>query len=132
VLNGIADYMMNEEDKKNYQENLSADLGISMHGRRYRVNISRQRDHIMIVTRLLEEKVPTIDERGLPQIFKQLTNKTNGVIFVAGPTGSGKSTTLAAMIEEINMNKAKHIITIEDPIEYVFDPKKSIFEQKQL
>lgn len=132
VLDGIADYMMNEEDKRNYQEHLSADLGISMHGRRYRINISRQRDHIMIVARLLEEKVPTVDERGLPQIFKQLTNKTNGIIFVAWPTGSGKSTTLAAMIEEINMNKAKHIITIEDPIEYVFDPKKSIFEQKQL
>jgi twitching motility protein PilT len=132
TLNGIAEFMMNEEDKRNYKENLSADLGISMHGRRYRVNISRQRDHIMIVARLLEEKVPTIDERKLPQIFKQLTNKTNGIIFVAGPTGSGKSTTLAAMIEEININKAKHIITIEDPIEYVFDPKKALFEQKQL
>jgi twitching motility protein PilT len=132
MLNIFADYMMNEEDKANYKKNLSADLGMSMHGRRYRVNISRQRDHIMIVARLLEEKVPTIDERKLPEILKTLTQKTNGLIFVAGPTGCGKSTTLAAMIEEINMNKQKHIITIEDPIEYVFDPKKSIFEQKQL
>jgi twitching motility protein PilT len=132
TLNAVADYMMTDEDKKNYVTNLACDLGISMHGRRYRVNISRQRDHMMIVARLLEEKVPTIDERKLPQIFKQLCQKTNGVIFVAGPTGSGKSTTLAAMIEEINMTKPKHIITIEDPIEYVFDPKKSIFEQKQL
>ncbi|MDR3169180.1 MAG: PilT/PilU family type 4a pilus ATPase [Candidatus Peribacteria bacterium] len=132
TLNAVANYMMTEEDKKNYDTNLACDIGISMHGRRYRVNISRQRDHIMIVARLLEEKVPTIDDRKLPQIFKQLTQKTNGVIFVAGPTGSGKSTTLAAMIEEINMTKPKHIITIEDPIEYVFEPKKSIFEQKQL
>ena len=132
TLNAIAAYMMTEEDKANYDKNLSADLGISMHGRRYRVNISRQRDHIMIVVRLLEEKVPTIDERKLPPIFKQLVNKTNGIIFVAGPTGSGKSTTLAAMIEEINMGKPKHIITIEDPIEYIFNPQKSIFEQKQL
>jgi twitching motility protein PilT len=123
---------MNEEDKNNYKKYLSADIGMSMHGRRYRVNVSRQRDHLMIVARLLEEKVPTVDERGLPQIFKQLTHKTNGIIFVAGPTGSGKSTTLAAMIEEINRNKARHIITIEDPIEYVFSPKKSIIEQKQL
>ncbi len=132
MLNAFADYMMNEEDKANFQKNLSADLGKSIHGRRYRVNISRQRDHIMIVARLLEEKVPTIDERNLPQIFKTLTQKTNGLIFVAGPTGCGKSTTLAAMIEEVNMNKQKHIITIEDPIEYVFTPKKAIFEQKQL
>jgi twitching motility protein PilT len=132
TLDAFAKYMMTEEDKENYDKNLSADLGVSTHGRRYRVNISRQRDHIMIVARLLEEKVPTIDERKLPQIFKQLIQKTNGVIFVAGPTGSGKSTTLAAMIEEINMTKAKHIITIEDPIEYIFEPKKAIFEQKQL
>lgn len=132
TLKGIANYIMNEEDKNNYKKYLSADIGMSMHGRRYRVNVSRQRDHLMIVARLLEEKVPTVDERGLPQIFKQLTHKTNGIIFVAGPTGSGKSTTLAAMIEEINRNKARHIITIEDPIEYVFTPKKSIIEQKQL
>lgn len=132
TLKGIANYIMNEEDKNNYKKYLSADIGMSMHGRRYRVNVSRQRDHLMIVARLLEEKVPTVDERGLPQIFKQLTHKTNGIIFVAGPTGSGKSTTLAAMIEEINRNKARHIITIEDPIEYVFSPKKSIIEQKQL
>ena len=123
---------MNEEDKANYQKNLSADLGMSIHGRRYRTNVSRQRNHIMIVARLLEEKVPTIDERNLPEIFKTLTQKNNGLIFVAGPTGSGKSTTLAAMVEEINMNKQKHIITIEDPIEYVFEPKKAVFEQKQL
>lgn len=132
ALNGFADFMMNDEDRRNYEANLAADLGISMKGRRYRVNVSRQRDHMMIVARLLEEKVPTIDERHLPQIFKQLIQKTNGVIFMVWPTGSGKSTSLAAMVEEINMTKAKHIITIEDPIEYIFEPKKSIFEQKQL
>jgi twitching motility protein PilT len=83
TLNAIANYMMTEEDSENYKQNLSADLGMSIHGRRYRINISRQRDHIMIVARLLEEKVPTIDEKNLPQIFKQLVNKTNGIIFVA-------------------------------------------------
>ncbi|MDD4714369.1 MAG: PilT/PilU family type 4a pilus ATPase [Candidatus Absconditabacteria bacterium] len=132
TLDAFSDFIMNEEDKELFKKNLSVDIGLSMHGRRYRVNISRQRDHMMIVARLLEEKVPTIDERGLPEIFKRLSGKTNGVIFVAGPTGSGKSTTLAAMIEEINMGKQKHIITIEDPIEYIFEPKKAIFEQKQL
>ena len=132
TLDAFIDVMMSDFDRKNYKDSLAADLGLSMGGRRYRINISRQQDHTMIVARLLEEKVPTIDEKKLPQIFKQLVQTTNGLIFMVGPTGSGKSTSLAAMIEEINMTMHKHIITIEDPIEYVFTPKKSIFEQKQL
>jgi twitching motility protein PilT len=86
----------------------------------------------MIVFRLFAEKVPTLDDLNMSPVFKQLMQKTNGIIFVAGPTGSGKSTTLAAMIEEVNINKQKHIITLEDPIEYIFTPKKSLIEQKQL
>ncbi len=132
VLDWICKFMMTDEDRRIYNEEFSSDFGISMHGRRYRVNVSRQRSHYMIVVRLLEEKIPTIDERGLPQLFKKIVQRTNGIIFVAWPTGSWKSTTLAAMIEEINMTQSKHIITIEDPIEYIFEPKKSIFEQKQL
>ncbi len=132
TLDKICHFMMTEEDWKLYEEEYSSDFWLSMHGRRYRINVSRQRCHYMIVARLLEEKIPTIDERGLPQLFKKIVQRTNGLIFVAGPTGSWKSTTLAAMIEEINMAQAKHIITIEDPIEYIFEPKKAIFEQKQL
>ena len=132
ILENFTKVLMNPEDIDTYNKNLSCDIGYSVHWRRYRVNISRQRDHKMIVIRLLEEKVPTIDSRWLPQILKTLTKKTNGLIFVAGPTWSWKSTTLAAMIEEINMNRACHVITIEDPIEYVFEPKKAVFEQKQL
>lgn len=121
-----------EEDQNLFTEHLSVDLWISLHSRRYRINVSRQRGHIMIVARLLSEKVPTIDELWLPQIFKTLMDRTSGLIFVTWPTGSWKSTTLAAMIEEVNQNKHRHIITVEDPIEYVFAPQKSIFEQKQL
>lgn len=132
TLEAICDLLMTEEDKELYRKNLSCDLGCSVHDRRYRINISRQRDHKMIVARLLEEKVPTIDDRWLPEIFKTLTKKTNWIIFVAWPTGSWKSTTLAAMIEEINNTRSSHIITIEDPIEYIFEPKKAIFDQKQL
>ena len=132
TLEAIANILMTDEDQDLYKINLSCDLWYSVDGRRYRINISRQRWHKMIVARLLEEKIPTIQELWLPDILKTLTKKTSGIVFVAWPTGSWKSTTLAAMIEEINTTRACHVITIEDPIEYIFDPKKSIFEQKQL
>ncbi len=132
TMEAIANILMTDEDQDLYKTNLSCDLWYSVHGRRYRINISRQRWHKMIVARLLEEKIPTINELWLPEILKTLTKKTSGIVFVAWPTWSWKSTTLAAMIEEINTTRACHVITIEDPIEYVFEPKKSIFEQKQL
>lgn len=132
TLETIANILMTDEDKEIYKANLSCDLWYSVHGRRYRINISRQRWHKMIVARLLEEKILTIQELWLPEILRTLTKKTSGIVFVAWPTGSWKSTTLAAMIEEINTTRSCHIITIEDPIEYVFEPKKSIFEQKEL
>ena len=132
TLEAIANILMTEEDIDLYKQYLSCDLWQSMHGRRYRINISRQRWHKMIVARLLEEKIPTIEDLWLPEILRTLTKKTSGIVFVAWPTGSWKSTTLAAMIEEINTTRSCHVITIEDPIEYVFDPKKAIFDQKQL
>ena len=132
TLEAISNILMTEEDRDLYRQNLSCDLWYSVHGRRYRINISRQRWHKMIVARLLEEKIPTIHDLWLPDILRSLTKKTSGIVFVAWPTWSWKSTTLAAMIEEINTTRACHIITIEDPIEYVFEPKKALFEQKQL
>lgn len=132
TLEAIANVLMTEEDQEFFKENYSSDIGYTAHGRRYRVNVSRQRDHKMIVCRLLDEKVPTIDGKWLPKIFKSLTDQTSWIVFVAWSTGAWKSTTLAAMIEEINNKRACHVITIEDPIEYIFEPKKCIFEQKQL
>ena len=132
TLEAISNILMTQEDQELYKQNLSCDLWYSVHGRRYRVNISRQRWHKMIVARLLEEKIPSIHELWLPEILKTLTKKTSGIVFVAWPTWSWKSTTLAAMIEEINTTRPCHVITIEDPIEYIFEPKRSIFEQKQL
>ena len=132
TLEAMASALMSKEDEVFYDRELSCDIGYSIHGRRFRINISRQRWHKMIVARLLEEKVPTIDSLWLPQILKTLTKKTSGIVFLAWPTWSWKSTTLASMIEEINMTRSSHIITIEDPIEYIFEPKKAIFEQKQL
>ena len=132
TLEAISAILMTEEDVEIYNKNLSCDIWYSVHWRRFRINISRQRWHKMIVARLLEEKILTIRELWLPEILRSLTAKTSWIIFVAWPTGSWKSTTLAAMVEEINTTRACHVITIEDPIEYIFEPKKSIFEQKQL
>ena len=132
TLEAMSSVLMSKEDEAFYDRELSCDIGYSIHGRRFRINISRQRWHKMIVARLLEEKVPTIDELWLPQILKVLVKKTSWIVFLAWPTWSWKSTTLAAMIEEINTTRSSHIITIEDPIEYIFEPKKAIFEQKQL
>jgi twitching motility protein PilT len=132
MLTDIAGLLMDETDKALLEKNLSVDIGYIAHNRRFRINISQQSGHIMIVFRLFAEKVPTLDDLNMSPVFKQLMQKTSGIIFVAGPTGSGKSTTLAAMIEEVNMNKQKHIITMEDPIEYIFTPKKALIEQKQL
>ena len=86
----------------------------------------------MIVSRLLRKEIPDLKSLNLPPIFKELAYRENGIVFLAGPTGSGKSTTLAAMIEEINQHKKKHILTIEDTIEYVFNPKECIIDQKEL
>ncbi len=132
TLEAISSILMSDEDLDLYKQNLSCDLWYSVHGRRYRINISRQRWHKMIVARLLEERIPNVHELWLPEILRTLTRKTSGIVFVAWPTGSWKSTTLAAMIQEINETRACHVITIEDPIEYIFEPQKAIFEQKQL
>jgi len=130
ILNDFKDILL--EWDTSFNSDKSIDLWYSIHGRRYRINISLQRWHVMIVARLLAEKIPTIDELWLPPILKQLAHKSWWIIFLSWPTGSGKSTTLAAMIEELNQTSYKHIITIEDPIEYIFQPKMCVFEQKQL
>lgn len=132
LLNQLALTLMNTTGLDFFEKHGSIDLGIGYQDRRYRVNISRQRGHIMIVARLLRKKVPTLESLCLPGIFKELSHRTNGIIFLAGATGSGKSTTLAAMVEEINQTEKKHILTIEDPIEYIFEAKESVVDQKEL
>ncbi|MCF7834904.1 PilT/PilU family type 4a pilus ATPase [Candidatus Gracilibacteria bacterium] len=132
MLNEIRSNLVKPEYAEYFTKNLSLDRGISHNGRRFRINISKQQGHIMVVSRLLMDTPPSIDELGLPPIFKELASKTSGIILIAGPTGSGKSTTLASILQEINTNYSKHIITIEDPIEYKFKPAKSIIEQKEL
>ena len=111
----------------------SCDMSYSLPGKaRFRVNIFSQGANISIVLRKLESKIPTIDERELPKTMFQISKEVNGIVFVTGATGSGKTTTLAAILDEINESKSVHIITLEDPVEYQHPHKKSTFNQREL
>jgi twitching motility protein PilT len=111
----------------------SCDMSYSLPGKaRFRVNIFSQGANISIVLRKLESKIPTIEERELPKTMFQIAKDVNGIAFVTGATGSGKTTTLAAILDEINENKSVHIITLEDPVEYQHPHKKSTFNQREL
>ncbi|RDW21564.1 type IV pilus twitching motility protein PilT [Oceanobacillus chungangensis] len=99
---------------------------------RFRINTYHQRQKIGIVARVIPSQIPSIEQLGMPQILKDLAKKPQGLILVTGPTGSGKSTTLAAMIEYINQNSAKHVITLEDPIEYEHHHQRSIVNQREV
>ena len=111
----------------------SCDMSYGLPGKaRFRVNIFSQGANISIVLRKLESKIPTIEERELPKTMFQIAKEVNGIAFVTGATGSGKTTTLAAILDEINENKSVHIITLEDPVEYQHPHKKSTFNQREL
>lgn len=108
------------------------DFAFSFWGRRLRCNISFQMGNYMVVLRLLNAYIPNLEELGLTDIYKEVTKFWQGLVLVTWPTGSGKSTTLAAMVKHINENYRKHIITIEDPVEYIHEHQKSIIEQKEV
>jgi twitching motility protein PilT len=111
----------------------SCDLSYSLPGKaRFRVNIFSQGGNISIVLRKLESKIPTIEERSLPKTMYQIAKEKNGLVFVTGATGSGKTTSLAAVLDQINETKSVHIITLEDPVEYQHPHKKSTFNQREL
>ena len=111
----------------------SCDLSYGLPGKaRFRVNIFSQGGNISIVLRKLESKIPTIEERELPKTMYQISLEKNGLVFVTGATGSGKTTSLAAVLDQINETKSVHIITLEDPVEYQHPHKKSTFNQREL
>jgi twitching motility protein PilT len=110
-----------EEQRAVFGREWELDFAYSVPGlARFRVNVLRQRGVVSLAFRFVPFYVPSIDELGLPQIFKDLILKPRGLILVTGPSGSGKSTTLAAMLRHLNENAAKNVITVEDPIEFRF------------
>lgn len=125
--------IMPEHKKLEFEENGETDFNYSLPGLcRFRVNAYHQRNEVTIAARLIDAKIPSIESLNMPNVLYDLAEKPQGLILVTGPTGSGKSTTLAAMIDYINTTKAKHIITLEDPIEYLHSHKKSIVNQREL
>ncbi len=118
---------------KKFNEERELDIAFqTMSAGRFRVNMFFQQGNPSIVLRSINTKIPTMEEIKLPEICRELAHKKRGMILVTGPTGSGKSTTLAAMINEINTTRNEHIITIEDPTEYVHKHKKSIISQREV
>lgn len=128
----FAQSLITNEQHEKLLETKNLDFSFQFQDSRFRGNVSFQNGYYMTVLRLLSQNIPSIQELNLPLIYQDITKTGQGLILVTGPTGSGKSTTLAAMINEINTNYAKHIITIEDPIEYIHVHKKSIMEQKEI
>lgn len=114
------------------EKDRQVDLAFMQGDARFRVNIFYQRGHLSVVMRYIRAKIRSIEELGLPDICKEVVQNDNGLILMVGPTGSGKSTSLAAMLDQINATQGKHIITIEDPIEYVYENKSSLIEQREL
>lgn len=133
VTEAFARQMMNDEQWKRYCDQGEIDFSYAVMGLgRMRVNAFIQRGSHAIALRLITIAMPTIDSLGMPVILKDLSAKQRGLILVTGPTGSGKSTTLAAMIDEINNTRGCHVITLEDPIEYLHKHKKSMINQREV
>lgn len=122
-----------EERQTYFRQNGEVDFSHTIHGlSRFRVNAFRQRGSVAIAVRLIPEQVPTLDQLELPEVVANLARKPRGLILVTGPTGSGKSTTMAAMINLINEEQSCNIITLEDPIEYLHRHKKSLINQREV
>jgi len=121
------------EEQEQFRSRLELDFGYSIPDiGRLRCNVSKQRDTISMVIRILQETIPTLEELGLPDVCKELVMKPRGLVVVSGPTGSGKSTTLASMINYLNRLKKRRVITIEDPIEYIYPSLKCAITQREL
>jgi twitching motility protein PilT len=125
--------MLNNTQRKNLEQNWELDCSYGVRGlARFRVNVYKDRGTYAACLRALSSKIPNFDKLGLPDVVREMSEKPRGLILVTGPTGSGKTTTLAAMIDLINRTRAEHILTIEDPIEFVYEPIKSLVHQRQL
>jgi twitching motility protein PilT len=129
----IARAILSEEQWKTFLECNDLDCSYSIPGvSRFRVNVMRQRGSISLVLRRIPEKIPSFQDLGLPEICKTLALKPRGLVLVTGPTGSGKSTTLAAMIDRINSTEHGHILTMEDPIEFIHNDKQCFVNQREI
>ncbi|MEW9123780.1 MAG: type IV pilus twitching motility protein PilT [Thermotaleaceae bacterium] len=130
---GIVHQMMTPEQIIQFKDKGELDFSFSNPGLgRFRVNVYKQRGTCSMALRVVTLQIPTMEELGLPPVMKELAQKKRGLILVTGPTGSGKSTTLASMIDYMNQNRTEHILTLEDPIEYLHKHSKSVVNQREI
>jgi len=129
-LNSIIEHLLGDSDIEN--RNKETDFSFGFEDVRIRANLYYERSNPALALRIITKKIRTFEELGIPTVLRDFCDKDSGLVIVTGPTGSGKSTTLAAMIDYINSKYAYHIITIEDPIEYVFENKNSLIHQREL
>ncbi len=134
ITKAAAYNIMSDKQKSIFEETMECDFAIALEdgSGRFRVNIFRQRGEVGLVLRLIPSEIPTIEQLGLPEILKEMILHKRGLILMVGGTGSGKSTTLAAMINHRNQNMAGHILTIEDPVEFSHPNIKSILNQREV
>jgi twitching motility protein PilT len=129
----IANEVMNDKQREKLEENGQHDMSFSIPGvGRYRLNIFRQRGSIAMAFRVVATEIPSADSLGIPDTVMELYKKKRGLVLVTGPTGSGKSTTLASIIDMINNNREAHVITLEDPIEFTYQHRMSIVNQREI
>lgn len=129
----FAKQLMNQEQYTSFIESGDHDFSYGIEGvSRFRINVYKQKGNVSITIRLIPQRIPNMEELGLPPIATEFANKPQGLLLVTGPTGSGKSTTLAAIVDYINRTRREHIITLEDPIEFVHEHKQCIVNQREI
>jgi twitching motility protein PilT len=132
-IKALAYSVLTDVQKKKFEETWELDLAFGLRGvGRFRCNVFNQKGAVGAVFRLIPEKIRSLEELNLPPVLAELSDRPRGLVLVTGPTGSGKSTTLAAMIDRINLAKPAHILTIEDPIEYLHQHKTALVNQREL
>lgn len=133
-VQGVLEVLLKEEEVKDFQKNWEADFSYTVVEKqiRFRCNAAIQKGSVSITMRIIPKEIKTFTELNLPPVLETFANKRQGFFLVVGPVGHGKSTTLASMVELINTTRAENIITIEDPIEYIYEPKQCMIHQREV
>jgi len=124
--------IISEDQVRRFRAEKELDVAYALDHTRFRINLHWERGYMGMAARTIPQDIPTMDQLGIPEVVREFTDLSNGLVLVTGPTGAGKSTTLASMIEYINQSRRENIITLEDPVEFVYAPKRSIIRQRQL